>query len=173
MINMTENTTNTPWFCPCNLYKIYYRCTVKAQCLLLLAIRLFFGFGFFMAGKAKVFNMDQTIQGFTSMNIPFPVISTYLAAYTEFLGGILLILGLATRLVSLPLAFTMVVAFLTAFPGVLQHALVDSKTFITSSPFPYLFAMLVLICFGAGRISLDYLICKKYCQDQKDSCCSK
>jgi putative oxidoreductase len=171
---MTENTTPTPWYCPCSLYKLYYRCTVKAQCLLLLAIRLFFGYGFFIAGKNKVFNMDQTIQGFTGMGLPFPEISAYLAAYTEFLGGILLIIGLGTRLVSLPLAFTMVVAFLTAFPGVLQNALVDSKTFITSSPFPYLFAMLVLICFGAGRISLDYLICKKCCKDHNnDSCCSK
>ena len=42
--------------------------------------------------------------------IPLPQVSAWMAGGTEFFGGVLLILGVATRLVSLPMAFTMFVA---------------------------------------------------------------
>lgn len=44
------------------------------------------------------------------LGLPFPSLLAFLAAWTEFLGGWLLLIGLFTRLVSIPLAFTMVVA---------------------------------------------------------------
>lgn len=54
--------------------------------------------------------------GFQQDSFPFPfnvlppAFSWFLAAWTEFLGGILLLLGLGTRLVAIPLAVTMFVA---------------------------------------------------------------
>ena len=44
------------------------------------------------------------------LGLPFPDLLAFLAGWTEFLGGWLLFLGLFTRLVSIPLIFTMLVA---------------------------------------------------------------
>jgi len=48
------------------------------------------------------------------LGMPFPEFMTFMAGWTEFLGGILLFIGLASRFVSIPLAGTMLVAALTA-----------------------------------------------------------
>ena len=52
------------------------------------------------------------------LGLPFPTLLANLAAWTEFLGGWLLIVGLFTRLISIPLMFTMFVAATTVH---LQH----------------------------------------------------
>jgi uncharacterized membrane protein YphA (DoxX/SURF4 family) len=47
------------------------------------------------------------------LGLPFPALLAFLAGWTEFLGGWLLLIGLLTRLVAVPLAFTMLVAMFT------------------------------------------------------------
>ncbi|PAX99977.1 quinol oxidase [Pseudoalteromonas sp. HM-SA03] len=47
------------------------------------------------------------------LGLPFPDLLAFLAAWTEFLGGWLILFGLLTRLVSIPLMVTMVVAATT------------------------------------------------------------
>jgi uncharacterized membrane protein YphA (DoxX/SURF4 family) len=44
------------------------------------------------------------------LGLPFPDLLAFLAGWTEFLGGWLLLLGLLTRLLTIPLIFTMLVA---------------------------------------------------------------
>ncbi|MBE0359312.1 HvfX family Cu-binding RiPP maturation protein [Pseudoalteromonas aliena] len=44
------------------------------------------------------------------LGLPFPDLLAFLAGWSEFLGGWFLLFGLLTRLVSIPLMFTMVVA---------------------------------------------------------------
>ncbi|MFQ5845161.1 MAG: DoxX family protein [Planctomycetota bacterium] len=51
------------------------------------------------------------------LGIPLPTLSAYLAAGTEFVGGILLLLGLFVRLAVVPLIFVMVVGILTVHRG--------------------------------------------------------
>ncbi len=63
------------------------------------------------AGWNKLVGFDNTVAWFgNSLGLPFPEVMTALAAGTEFFGGILLIAGLATRWISLPLMITMLVA---------------------------------------------------------------
>jgi putative oxidoreductase len=47
------------------------------------------------------------------LGLPFPELLAYLAAWTEYFGAILLLVGLAVRWISLPLMFTMMVAAVT------------------------------------------------------------
>lgn len=47
------------------------------------------------------------------LGLPFPDLLAFLAGWTEFLGGLLLVIGLFTRLVAIPLMFTMLVAATT------------------------------------------------------------
>tara|TARA_R110002049_G_scaffold81989_11_gene208674 strand:- start:5449 stop:6228 length:780 start_codon:yes stop_codon:yes gene_type:complete len=79
-----------------------------------LALRLYLFFPFLMAGKQKISGMESTIEWFGNpdwgLGLPFPALLAYLAAYTEFVGAFLLLIGLATRWISIPLMATMLVA---------------------------------------------------------------
>ncbi len=79
-----------------------------------LALRLFLVPVFWMAGTHKLAGMEQTIEWFGNpdwgLGLPFPTLLAYLAAYTEAIGALLLLLGLATRWITVPLMVTMLVA---------------------------------------------------------------
>lgn len=79
-----------------------------------LALRLYLVPVFWMAGTKKIAGIDNTIEWFGNpdwgLGLPAPELLAYLAAYTEAIGALLLLLGLATRWISIPLMVTMVVA---------------------------------------------------------------
>jgi len=79
-----------------------------------LALRLYLVPVFWMAGTQKIAGMEHTIEWFGNpdwgLGLPFPAVLAHLAAYTEAIGALLLLLGLATRWISIPLMATMLVA---------------------------------------------------------------
>jgi putative oxidoreductase len=79
-----------------------------------LAMRLYLVPVFWMAGSQKIVGMDNTIEWFGNpdwgLGLPFPAVLAHLAAYTEAIGALLLLVGLATRWISIPLMVTMLVA---------------------------------------------------------------
>ena len=79
-----------------------------------LALRLYLVPVFWMAGTQKIAGMQSTTEWFGNpdwgLGLPFPEVLAYLAAYTEAIGALLLLLGLATRWISIPLMVTMLVA---------------------------------------------------------------
>ncbi|MDT0293584.1 DoxX family protein [Mesonia ostreae] len=81
------------------------------------------------------------------------VTSLVLAVFAEFLCSILLIVGLGTRLVAIPLLFTMMVAVF----------LVHINDGIGKQELPLLYAIIfiTIVTTGAGKYSLDYLLMKK------------
>ena len=62
-------------------------------------------------------SLDSVIQWFGNtewgLGLPFPTLMAYMAWGSEYFGAILLALGLATRWISIPLMFTMIVAAVT------------------------------------------------------------
>lgn len=82
--------------------------------LALLVLRL--GTGVIIAAhgyqKLFMFGIAGTTQFFTQVGAPLPEITAPLVAILEFAGGIALILGVLTRLVSLALAIDMLAALL-------------------------------------------------------------
>ena len=79
-----------------------------------LALRLYLVPVFWMAGTQKIAGMESTIEWFGNaqwgLGLPFPAVLAHLAAYTEAIGALLLLIGLATRWVAVPLLITMLVA---------------------------------------------------------------
>ncbi len=96
----------------------YYYCALKAlrhaEGLGPLALRLYLGPVFMYVGWKKIASIEDTIAWFGNpdwgLGLPMPELMGWLAALTEFGGGILLLAGLATRLISIPLMVTMLVA---------------------------------------------------------------
>lgn len=98
-------------------YNIHNAIFPRLQCLdglAPLALRLYLVPVFWMAGTQKIKGMESTIEWFGNpewgLGLPFPTLLAYLAAYTEAIGALLLLLGLATRWISIPLIITMLVA---------------------------------------------------------------
>ena len=128
------------------------------QAPLLFALRVYFFWQLFLAGKGKLLNIERTAEFFGSLNIPMPVFNAYLAAATECFGGLLLVVGLASRLVAIPVAFTMIVAYLTADYEAVTSIFSDPDKFVAAVPFPYLLTALLVLAFGPGALSIDALI---------------
>src|SRR4051812_13862141 len=93
------------------LGRFFYSLLIKIGTLLqspfLLAIRLYWGWQFLQTGYGKLTNIEKPIQFFSDLHIPFPEANAYLVGCTEFFGGILLCLGLASRLTAVPLIISM------------------------------------------------------------------
>jgi putative oxidoreductase len=133
----------------------------KFQSPLLLALRLYWGWQFFVGGKGKLLNLDRTVEFFGSLGLPFPLFNAVLASTTECIGGLLLLVGLAARLASIPLAITMVVAYLTAERESLAAIFSDTDKFTSAPPFLFLLTALIIFAFGPGAFSIDWLIARK------------
>ena len=122
---------------------------------LLLAIRLYWGWQFFMTGKGKLMNLNGTAGFFTELGLPFPMLNAAMAGSTECVGGLLLLVGLGSRLISIPLMVTMIVAYLTAHRETVTGIWSDSDAFETAAPFLFLYATVIVFTFGPGRYSAD------------------
>lgn len=143
-------------------YALLVRCASSLRSPLLLALRLYWGSAFFLAGLGKLRNLSVPTEFFTTLGIPFPAFNAVLAGSAECFGGLLLLVGLASRLAALPLIFTMLVAYLTADLAVVKNVFADPDAFTSAAPFLYLLTALLVFVFGPGAFSLDYLLGKKF-----------
>jgi uncharacterized membrane protein YphA (DoxX/SURF4 family) len=131
----------------------------------LLFVRLWLGRAMIRGGQSILrFFSDQELQDFfenwfgNELGLPAPLFMAFLAKGTEFLAGILVCLGLFTRISSILLAIVMLVATLTAnvdYKG--SEGFIRPDGFVTITSF--LFATL-LIFLGAGKFSFDHLVFK-------------
>jgi putative oxidoreductase len=148
-----------------NLLRLYARCCNLAcylQSPILLAVRLYWGWQLVQSGWGKLHHLDKITSFFESLNIPFPAFSAHFVSGLEFVGGILLIIGLATRFTGLLLTINMLVAYWTADREALLAVFSDPGKFYVADPYTFLFASLLVLIFGAGLFSLDALLAKRY-----------
>jgi putative oxidoreductase len=128
------------------------------QSLFLLVVRLYWGWGFFRAGSGKLHDLEKPTEFFQSLGIPFPHAQAILVSLTESVGGLLLLVGLCARLISLPLTVLLTVAYLTADLDRVKVIFSDPDKFVTADEFLFLFAVLLVLFFGPGKFSIDWLI---------------
>lgn len=119
-----------------------------------LLARLTLGVIFAESGWGKLHNLPKVIAFFTELGIPAPSIQAPFVAGVEFVGGLLLFVGLFTRLAAIPLSATMLVAIATAKMGDV-HSIDD---FVGLTEWAYLVLLIWLAWEGAGKVSLDALI---------------
>jgi putative oxidoreductase len=101
----------------------------------------------------KLHNLDGFAQRFAGWGIPYPHFNAVLSAYTEFIGGLLIIFGIATRLASIPMIINMVVAIL----AVNLKRVSSLDDFVELDEPLYALTFLWLLLSGPGWVSVDYL----------------
>lgn len=124
---------------------------------LLLGIRLYWGWQFFLTGKGKLGNLEGTTEFFAGLGLPYAKLNAIMAGSTECFGALFLLVGLFSRVVTVPLMFTMIVAYLTAHMDVVKTIWSDSDSFVTAPPFLFLLACVIIFTFGPGKFSADGL----------------
>lgn len=118
---------------------------------------------FVSSGWGKVHHIDKVTGFFASLGLPAPGFQAHLVAYTEVIAGLLVLVGLATRLASIPLVVIMIVALRTAFADKLAGSLAEDFSALTGiAEFLYIPLLIWLIVAGPGRVALDALIARKY-----------
>jgi putative oxidoreductase len=129
----------------------------------LLWLRVLAGAGIATHGYPKIFGgwMPKFAEGVAEMGFPAPILFAWAAALSEFVGGILLILGLGTRFAALMIFCTMSVA---AF---IRHA--ADPFAVKEMALLYGTVSGAVIFLGAGAWSLDGLICRPAQRGQKSS----
>lgn len=172
----------------------------KLDAIAPLALRLYLFFPFWMAGTNKLLSFDSTVQWFGNadwgLGLPMPMLLAFLATWAEIIGAIFLIVGFATRYITIPLMITMLVAIFAvhwdngwaaiasseADSGVAQRVaaaksilqqhgnyswLSEKGNFVILNngiefAVTYLLMLLSLFFTGAGKVSIDYWIARKF-----------
>jgi putative oxidoreductase len=119
--------------------------------------RLAVGLLFMLDGWAKLHNIDSVTSFFAELAIPAPHLNALVVSYSQLICGAALVVGLLTRLATVPLVVSMAVAILTAkLPKV--HGLYD---FVGLDEFTYLVVCLMIALLGPGAVSLDALLVRR------------
>jgi putative oxidoreductase len=141
-----------------NYYRLLIRMSSGLQSPFLLAVRLYWGWQFMQTGWGKLSDIGKVVGFFTALGIPAPALNAYFVSALEFGGGILLILGLGSRLIALPLVIDMIVAYITADREALLSIFSNPDKFTAAAPYIFLVASLIVLIFGPGKYSLDALL---------------
>lgn len=143
------------------LLRLFRELEVWVSPLAPLVARIVFGQAFAITGWGKLQNLDRVIGFFTDLGIPLPGLQAPMVAVLEFVGGILLVFGLGTRLVAMLLLSTMIVALATADRASLLQGFVLDESLANVTPLPFVVALLWLIAKGAGRVSVDRVLANR------------
>lgn len=137
----------------------------------LLILRVFVAFVMISSGYGKLFGGMEMFTGVVDkLGFPLPTLFAYVAALTEFVGGIAVLLGIGTRIFAGLLAITMAVAFF------LVHG---ASPMQGMGAFAFLGSTLCLAFAGGGRWSIGCSLCRKgsgCCCGKEDSangCCKQ
>ena len=142
------------------LNRLLIKVASSLQSPFLLFVRLYWGWQLAQSGWGKLHNIDKVTEFFTSLGLPAPGLTAHFIASLEFVGGILLILGLASRLNALVLTINMIMAYITADHDALLSIFKDPDKFYAAAPYTFLVASLLILIFGPGLFSLDAVIAR-------------
>lgn len=117
-------------------------------------LRLVLGFIFAYHGYLKLFApgvFNGTVAFLTAVKIPMPLYAALVVSVLEFAGGILLLLGIASKWVASALFVEMLVAFFKVHLG---NGLLIGKAYGYEYVLVLLACLVVIIVNGSGRLSI-------------------
>jgi putative oxidoreductase len=144
------------------MYAFAVRAASKLQSPFLLFVRLYWGIQLAQNGWGKLHNLGRVTQFFSSLGLPAPAATATFVSSIEFIGGILLAIGLLSRFVGLVITIDMLMAYIMADRDALFSFFSDPGKFYVADPYTFLFAALLILIFGPGLIALDTFLLRRY-----------
>jgi putative oxidoreductase len=139
----------------------------------ILFLRLMAGGVFFWEGLLKFVYTNQGVGRFTKIGVPFPHETAIFVACLEIVGGLLLISGVATRLIAVPFIIEMIVAILSTkialylgtsplpLPPALPKVGFWAVLHETRSDYAQIMTTAFLLINGPGKWSLDAVLLRR------------
>ena len=121
----------------------------KGVSFLIFALRVFFGIMFFIHGLDKMMNFNELSLNYPSVFGLGSYTTLMVTIFCEFCCSLFLIVGLMTRIVTIPMILAMAVAFFDVHDGMMPEGELSLI---------YLVAFFILFLVGPGRFSIDYLL---------------
>jgi putative oxidoreductase len=140
------------WYCQ------FFTLVSYSKSPFLLLVRLYWGWQLAQSGWGKLHHLSSVGEYFATLGLPMPAQMAVFIACVEFFGGIFLALGLASRMTGLVLTVNLTMAYLIGDREALLSFFSDPDKFTAAAPFAFLVVALVVLIFGAGRISADTAI---------------
>jgi len=138
-----------------SLHETVFRYVSYLKSPFLLFVRLYWGWQLIQSGWGKLHNLQNVTEFFTSLHLPAPAATAVFISGLEFFGGILLAIGLFSRIISLMMTVNLIVAYITADNEALHAIFSDPDKFMAAAPFTFLMASLIVLIFGPGLFCLD------------------
>src|ERR1700675_2873683 len=124
----------------------------------LLIVRLYWGWQLAQSGWGKLHHLSNVGEYFATLGLPMPAQMAVFIACVELFGGIFLALGLFSRMRGLVLTVNLVMAYVIGDREALLSFFSEPDKFTAAAPFAFLLVSLIVLIFGAGRISADTAI---------------
>src|SRR5579859_3609549 len=121
----------------------------------LLLVRLYWGWQLVQSSWGKLHHLSNVGEYFSTLGLPMPAQMAVFIACVEFFGGIFLAVGLASRITGLVLTVNMIMAYVFGDHEALFSFISDPDKFVAAAPFAFLVVALLVLIFGAGKLSLD------------------
>jgi putative oxidoreductase len=144
------------------MYAFAVRLSSMLQSPFLLFVRVYWGWQIAQNGWGKLHNLPHVTEFFSSLGLPAPGATAALVSTIEFVGGIFLAIGLLSRFFGLVLTIDMLMAYIMADRDALFAIFSSPDKFTAADPYTILFAALIVLIFGPGKIALDTLLLRLY-----------
>lgn len=135
----------------------HVKCKMDFPSIVLLLLRVFVGLVFVLHGVSKAANLADFGGLIESISIPLPMIVAGIVAYFEIIGGVLLILGLWTRIVGSIFVLEMIIVLFVGF--------LSNKLILPPISVEYNSLMLLTVLYLVAAAQDTYGLC---CFWQKD-----
>lgn len=139
------------------LYDLFVRVASNLQSPFLALVRVYWGWQIAQNGWGKLHNLQQVTEFFASLGLPAPGPTAAFVATFEFVGGVLLAVGLFSRIAALGLVIDMTTAYIVADREAFLSFFSAPEKFYNADPFIFFFTGLLVLLFGPGKISMDAL----------------
>ncbi len=136
-------------------YNQFFGLVSYLQSPFLVFVRLYWGWQLAQSGWGKLHHLSNVGEYFGTLGLPMPTQMAVFIACVEFFGGIFLALGLASKITGLVLTVNLTMAYVMGDREALLSFFSDPDKFIAAAPFAFLIASLIVLIFGAGKISVD------------------
>jgi len=137
------------------LFPQYFR--GKGISFLILLLRLFFGVLFFMHGLDKMTNFSVLSDNYPSVLGLGSYTTLMVTIFCEFACSMFLMAGLMTRIVLIPMALAMAVAFFDIHDGMMPEGELSLI---------FMIVFIILFMTGPGKYSIDWLIDRRVKKDK-------
>lgn len=141
-----------------SLHDAFFRAVAAAQSPFLLLVRLYWGWQLIQSGWGKLHHLQNVAEFFGSLGLPLHAQTALFISCVEFFGGILLAIGLFSRMTALVLTINMLMAYIMADREALFSVISDPDKFYAAAPYTFLIASLIVLLFGPGRFCVDALL---------------